>query len=68
MEQIKLISFQDTFPVKMTKLLLYNANNNLEYNIHYFGKSPINKHNTYLYLVKNFTHWMYCGDLPKPIY
>jgi hypothetical protein len=63
---MKLISFKDKFPKKMSKILLYNANRNLEYDTDYFGDSPIEEHNTYLYLVKKFTHWMYCDDLPMP--
>ena len=63
---MKLISFKDRFPKKMSKLLLYNEKRNLEYDTHYFGNSPISEHNTYLYIVKKFTHWMYCDDLPKP--
>jgi hypothetical protein len=62
---MKLISFKDRFPKKMSKLLLYNEKRNLEYDTHYFGKSPISEHNTYTYLVNKFTHWMYCDDLTK---
>lgn len=61
-----LISFNDKFPKKPSKILLYNKNCHLEYHTHYFGDSPVKEHNTYRYLVNRYTHWMYCDDLPKP--
>lgn len=63
---MRLIAFKDKFPKKMSKLLLYDERRHLEYSTFYFGDSPICEHNTYVYLVKNYTHWMYCDDLPKP--
>lgn len=63
---MKLISFDEQFPKKKRKLLVYNANHQVEYDIIYFGNNPITSNNSYLYLITHYTHWMYCELLPTP--
>lgn len=60
---MKLIPFEEQFPKRPSLILVYHKDMNVQYSIIHFGDSPIPEYNTYLYLVKKYTHWLYLTDL-----
>lgn len=58
---MNLISFKDKFP-KFGRLLLYDKRSDY-YTVYTFGEAYLEEHNTYLYLVNNYTHWLYFNEL-----